>query len=65
MQRAKLTNTFIRARLKSLDSDWWGVWELLKDIPGGDVSGPHFGRVQKELDHVWDTVTAMGIIAKN
>jgi hypothetical protein len=36
LQRAKLTNTFIRARLKSLDSNWWGVWELLKALPSGE-----------------------------
>lgn len=63
LQRAKLTNTFIRARLKSLDSNWWGVWELLKALPNGEkLFGPHFGQVQKELDQVWDTLVEMRAI---
>jgi hypothetical protein len=63
LQRAKLTNTFIRARLKSLDSDWWGTWELLQELPGGaDAFGRHFGAVQCALDKVWDKLVEMRVI---
>jgi hypothetical protein len=63
LQRAKLTNTFIRARLKSLDSNWWGVWELLQELPGGeDAFGQHFGAVQRALDKVWDKLVEMRVI---
>jgi hypothetical protein len=63
LQRAKLTNTFIRERLKSLDSDWWGTWELLQQLPGGaDAFGPHFGAVQCALDKVWNKLVQMRVI---
>lgn len=45
LQQAKLTNSYIRARCTSLDRDWWSLWELLQELPGGaDTFGRTSGR---------------------
>jgi hypothetical protein len=66
LQQAKLTNSYVRARCTSLDRDWWSLWDLLQELPGGgDAFGPHFGAVQRELDKVWDKLVDMRVIEGN
>jgi hypothetical protein len=61
--QAKLTNSYIRSRCVSLDRDWWSLWELLQELPGGaDTFGPHFGTIQRALDNVWNKLVEMRMI---